>query len=84
MTPTAYSTGAFVKLGDAEWQKIGGKDKFVPGDAGHLRTGRQEPGRHPVGQPAVRDGLQHRAAEGGRDQQAGDHLGRARPSRPSS
>jgi multiple sugar transport system substrate-binding protein len=33
-TPTAYSTGAFVKLGDAEWQKIGGKDKFVPATLG--------------------------------------------------
>jgi multiple sugar transport system substrate-binding protein len=30
MTPTAYSTKAFVKLGDKEWQKVGGKDKFVP------------------------------------------------------
>jgi multiple sugar transport system substrate-binding protein len=34
MTPTAYSTGAFVKLGDAEWQKIGGKDKFNPSTLG--------------------------------------------------
>src|SRR4051794_25635559 len=34
MTPTAYSTGAFVKLGDSEWQKIGGKDKFVPATLG--------------------------------------------------
>ena len=34
MTPTAYSTGAFVKLGDAEWGKIGGKDKFVPATLG--------------------------------------------------
>ena len=34
MTPTAYSTGAFVKLGDAEWQKIGGKEKFVPATLG--------------------------------------------------
>src|SRR5690349_16768418 len=34
MTPTAYSTGAFVKLGDAEWQKIGGKDKFNPATLG--------------------------------------------------
>src|SRR3954470_13893373 len=34
MTPTAYSTGAFVKLGDDEWQKIGGKDKFVPATLG--------------------------------------------------
>jgi multiple sugar transport system substrate-binding protein len=33
-TPTAYSTGAFVKLGDAEWKKIGGKDKFVPATLG--------------------------------------------------
>jgi multiple sugar transport system substrate-binding protein len=33
-TPTAYSTGAFVKLGDNEWQKIGGKDKFVPATLG--------------------------------------------------
>jgi multiple sugar transport system substrate-binding protein len=34
LTPTAYSTKAFVKLGDAEWQKIGGKDKFVPSSLG--------------------------------------------------
>src|SRR6185312_10895671 len=34
MTPTAYSTGAFVKLGDAEWQKIGGREKFVPATLG--------------------------------------------------
>ncbi len=33
-TPTAYSTGAFVKLGDAEWNMIGGKDKFVPASLG--------------------------------------------------
>jgi multiple sugar transport system substrate-binding protein len=34
MTPTAYSTGAFVKLSDEEWQKIGGKDRFVPASLG--------------------------------------------------
>jgi multiple sugar transport system substrate-binding protein len=34
MTPTAYSTGAFVKLGDSEWQTIGGKDRFVPASLG--------------------------------------------------
>ncbi|MFF5296506.1 extracellular solute-binding protein [Paractinoplanes globisporus] len=34
MTPTAYSTGAFVKMGDSEWQKIGGKDKFNPATLG--------------------------------------------------
>jgi len=33
-TPTAYSTGAFVKLGDDDWKKIGGKDKFVPATLG--------------------------------------------------
>ncbi|MCO8269223.1 extracellular solute-binding protein [Actinoplanes sp. TRM 88003] len=33
-TPTAYSTGAFVKLGDEEWNKIGGKDKFNPATLG--------------------------------------------------
>jgi multiple sugar transport system substrate-binding protein len=33
-TPTAYSTGAFVKMGDSEWQKIGGKDKFNPATLG--------------------------------------------------
>lgn len=33
-TPTAYSTGAFVKLGDEEWQKVGGKEKFVPATLG--------------------------------------------------
>src|SRR6185369_14335467 len=34
LTPTAYSTKAFVTLGDAEWQKLGGKDKFVPASLG--------------------------------------------------
>jgi multiple sugar transport system substrate-binding protein len=34
LTPTAYSTGAFVKLGDDEWKKLGGKDKFVPATLG--------------------------------------------------
>lgn len=34
MTPTAYSTGAFVKLGDSEWNMLGGKDKFVPAALG--------------------------------------------------
>jgi multiple sugar transport system substrate-binding protein len=34
LTPTAYSTKAFVTLGDAEWQKVGGKDKFVPASLG--------------------------------------------------
>ena len=34
MTPTAYSTGAFVKMGDDEWKKIGGKDKFIPSTLG--------------------------------------------------
>jgi multiple sugar transport system substrate-binding protein len=34
LTPTAYSTGAFVKLGDKEWQTLGGKEKFVPATLG--------------------------------------------------
>ncbi len=33
-TPTAYSTGAFVKLTDADWTKLGGRDKFVPATLG--------------------------------------------------
>ncbi|WP_010205931.1 sugar ABC transporter substrate-binding protein [Salinibacterium sp. PAMC 21357] len=33
-TPTAYSTGAFVTLGDEEWEKVGGRDKFVPASLG--------------------------------------------------
>lgn len=33
-TPTAYATGAFVTLGDAEWKQVGGKDKFVPATLG--------------------------------------------------
>ena len=33
-TPTAYSTGAFTKLGDAEWKAIGGKEKFNPATLG--------------------------------------------------
>ncbi|WP_233624470.1 ABC transporter substrate-binding protein [Actinoplanes sp. ATCC 53533] len=34
LTPTAYSTGAFVKLDDEKWKKVGGKDKFVPATLG--------------------------------------------------
>ncbi|MEV4704288.1 extracellular solute-binding protein [Actinoplanes sp. NPDC049316] len=34
LTPTAYSTGAFVKLDDERWQKVGGRDKFVPATLG--------------------------------------------------
>jgi multiple sugar transport system substrate-binding protein len=33
-TPTAYSTGAFVKLGDEQWEKVGGKERFVPATLG--------------------------------------------------
>src|SRR6478672_6310746 len=33
-TPTAYATGAFVKLTDKEWTALGGKDKFVPATLG--------------------------------------------------
>jgi multiple sugar transport system substrate-binding protein len=33
-TPTAYSTGAFIKMGDEEWQKVGGKERFVPASLG--------------------------------------------------
>ena len=34
MTPTAYSTGAFVKMSADDWTKIGGKDKFNPATLG--------------------------------------------------
>jgi len=33
-TPTAYATGAFVTLGDDEWAKVGGRDRFVPSTLG--------------------------------------------------
>ncbi|MEO7235940.1 MAG: extracellular solute-binding protein, partial [Lapillicoccus sp.] len=33
-TPTAYGTGAFVKLSDKEWSAVGGKDKFIPATLG--------------------------------------------------
>jgi multiple sugar transport system substrate-binding protein len=33
-TPTAYSTGAFLPLGDAEWKKLGGRDRFLPATLG--------------------------------------------------
>lgn len=33
-TPTAYSTGAFVKLTDDDWNKLGGKQKFIPATLG--------------------------------------------------
>ena len=49
MTPTAYSTKAFVTLGDSEWQKIGGKDKFVPATLGISGPDEQ----HQIGVPWV-------------------------------
>jgi multiple sugar transport system substrate-binding protein len=33
-TPTAYATGAFQKLDDATWAKVGGRDRFVPATLG--------------------------------------------------
>lgn len=33
-TPTAYSTGAFVRLTDADWEAVGGKDRFTPATLG--------------------------------------------------
>lgn len=33
-TPTAHSTGAFVKLDAQEWDKVGGRDRFVPAALG--------------------------------------------------
>ncbi|MBH0131155.1 extracellular solute-binding protein [Salinibacterium sp. NK8237] len=33
-TPTAYSTGAFVTLGDEQWEQVGGRDKFVEASLG--------------------------------------------------
>jgi multiple sugar transport system substrate-binding protein len=33
-TPTAYATGAFQQLGSDEWDKIGGRDKFLPATLG--------------------------------------------------
>ncbi|MEW1808159.1 extracellular solute-binding protein [Pseudarthrobacter sp. NPDC080039] len=33
-TPTAYSTGAFVKFDSKEWDKVGGRDRFVPASLG--------------------------------------------------
>jgi multiple sugar transport system substrate-binding protein len=33
-TPTAFSTGAFVELTAADWAKVGGRDKFIPGTLG--------------------------------------------------
>lgn len=33
-TPTAYSTGAFEKMTDANWEKVGGRDRFVPASLG--------------------------------------------------
>lgn len=33
-TPTAYATGAFVKLTDKDWAKVGGRDRFVPATLG--------------------------------------------------
>ncbi|GGF19589.1 sugar ABC transporter substrate-binding protein [Subtercola lobariae] len=33
-TPTAYSTGAFVTMTDDDWNKVGGRDRFVPATLG--------------------------------------------------
>jgi multiple sugar transport system substrate-binding protein len=53
-TPTAYSTKAFVKLGDAEWKKIGGKDKFISSTLGISGPdGKNQVGIPWVGRPFV-------------------------------
>ena len=52
MTPTAYATGAFTKLDDAAWQKVGGKDKFLPATLGISGPDAEQPDRHPVGHAA--------------------------------
>ena len=79
MTPTAYATGAFVKLDDAEWQKVGGKDKFLPATLGISGPDPNNQIGIPWATPPVRHGLQQGPAQGRRDHEAGDHLGRARP-----
>lgn len=33
-TPTASATGAFVKLTEADWNKVGGRDRFTPSTLG--------------------------------------------------
>ena len=53
-TPTAYSTKAFVRLGDAEWKKIGGKEKFIPSSLGISGPdGQNQVGIPWVGRPFV-------------------------------
>ncbi|MFZ6993847.1 ABC transporter substrate-binding protein [Curtobacterium sp. RRHDQ66] len=33
-TPTAYATGAFVEMGEKQWDAVGGKDRFDPASLG--------------------------------------------------
>lgn len=33
-TPTAFATGAFLELTPADWNKVGGRDKFLPASLG--------------------------------------------------
>jgi multiple sugar transport system substrate-binding protein len=33
-TPTAYATGAFVQMGEQQWDAVGGKDRFDPASFG--------------------------------------------------
>ena len=33
-TPTAYSTGAFLTLTDDDWDKVGGRERFIPATLG--------------------------------------------------
>ncbi|WP_030148390.1 ABC transporter substrate-binding protein [Mycetocola saprophilus] len=33
-TPTAYATGAFVKVSDDDWKKVGGRDRFTEASLG--------------------------------------------------
>ncbi|GAB3806038.1 ABC transporter substrate-binding protein [Micromonospora zhanjiangensis] len=48
-TPTAYSTKAFVTLGDKEWKQLGGKEKFIPSSLGISGPDEQ----HQIGIPWV-------------------------------
>ena len=65
-TPTAYATGRLRQAGRRGVEEGRRQGQVPAGDARHLRSGPEQPGRHPVGQPPVRHGLQQGPAEGGR------------------
>ena len=83
-TPTAYGTGAFVKLTDKEWTALGGKEKFVPSTLGISGPDPNNLVGIPFNSRPFVMAYNKDLLKAAGHRQAGDHVGRAGRSRPRS